>query len=83
MDADQVSPGTPTAEVANEVDDGFATLVNRFCEEQVAFRARLAGGRRGCRRWGSSKAFLTDGQSGWRLVGQMCPTPAGNFTVCP
>lgn len=39
----QVSPGTPTAEVANEVADGFATLVYRFCAEQVALRARLAG----------------------------------------
>ena len=45
MDADiQVNPGTPTAEVANSVDDGFAALVYRFCEEQVALRARLAGG---------------------------------------
>ena len=44
MEADiQVSPGKPTAEVANTVDDGFATLVYRFCEEQVALRARLAG----------------------------------------
>ena len=44
MDADiQVSTGTPTTEVANEVDDGFATLVYRFCAEQVALRARLAG----------------------------------------
>ena len=48
MDADiQVSPGTPTAEEANEVADGFATLVNRFCEEQVVLRARLAGRRGG------------------------------------
>ena len=34
MDADiQVNPGTPTAEVANSVDDGFAAIVYRFCAE--------------------------------------------------
>ena len=34
-------------ETDGSMDDGFATLVNRFCEEQVALRARLAGGRVG------------------------------------